>query len=170
MYQFRIYIALLFLILSISSCAVKKSSQSIYAFEKAKKIEETFKELKNKKLPNFIKEWTGTPYKLGGMDKKGIDCSGFALLLQDQIFGVKLVRRSIEQALQIEPKQVDELKEGDLIFFSFSGKDIDHVGVYLNNNYFVHASTTRGVIVDDLRLAAYRNSIVKCGSVLKSNL
>ena len=57
------------------------------------------------------------------------------------------------------------LKEGDLIFFSFGGKDVDHVGVYLNNNFFVHASTTRGVIVDDLNLPVYQNAIVKTGTL-----
>ena len=57
------------------------------------------------------------------------------------------------------------IKEGDLIFFSFGGKDVDHVGVYLNNNFFVHASTTRGVIVDDLNLPVYQNAIVKTGNL-----
>jgi len=51
------------------------------------------------------------------------------------------------------------------VFFSFGGGNVDHVGVYLNNGFFVHASTNRGVIVDDLNLPAYQKALVKTGTV-----
>ncbi|MBE9598116.1 C40 family peptidase [Pedobacter sp. MC2016-24] len=121
--------------------------------------------LKSKKLYTFITDWTGVQYRLGGLDKKGIDCSGFALLLQKDIYGNTLPRRSRDQADAIREKDPGQLNEGDLIFFSFGGGAVDHVGVYLNNNYFVHASTTRGVVVDDLTLPVYQKSLVKAGSL-----
>ncbi|RZL98711.1 MAG: hydrolase, partial [Pedobacter sp.] len=62
-------------------------------------------------------------------------------------------------------KNMSQLKEGDLIFFSFGGREVDHVGIYLNGDYFVHASTTRGVIVDDLKLPVYQKALVKAGSL-----
>ncbi len=158
-------VLMLFGLLLMSSCATSKKSLKSIAEERAKHIETVLKALDTKKLPAFIKEWTGTPYKLGGMDKKGIDCSGFALLLQKEIYGKQLYRRSVDQASQIEEKK--SLKEGDLIFFSFSGKEIDHVGVYLKDNYFVHASTTRGVIIEDINLKAYKEAFVKGGSINK---
>ena len=121
--------------------------------------------LKSKPLYRFINDWTGVRYRMGGLDKRGIDCSGFALLLQKNIYGNELPRRSSDQATVIRTKSISQLKEGDLIFFSFGGGAVDHVGVYLNNNYFVHASTTRGVVVDDLSLPAYQRTMVKAGSI-----
>ena len=70
-----------------------------------------------------------------------------------------------DQANAVRRKDIDNLKEGDLVFFSFGGNDVDHVGVYLNNGFFVHASTNRGVIVDDLNLPAYQKALVKTGTV-----
>lgn len=121
--------------------------------------------LRNKQLYRFITDWTGVQYRLGGLDKRGIDCSGFAFLLQKDIYGNTLPRRSRDQASVVKEKSVAQLKEGDLIFFSFGGGAVDHVGVYLNNNCFVHASTTRGVVVDDLSLPAYQRALVKAGSL-----
>ncbi len=121
--------------------------------------------VKSKPLYRFINDWAGVRYRMGGLDKRGIDCSGFALLLQKNIYGNELPRRSSDQATVIRTKSISQLKEGDLIFFSFGGGAVDHVGIYLNNNYFVHASTTRGVVVDDLSLPAYQRTMVKAGSI-----
>jgi len=126
---------------------------------------EAMADLKNKALYRFITDWAGVKYKLGGMDKRGIDCSGFALLLNKEIYGLKLPRRSADQATVIKEKSAGQLKEGDLVFFSFGGNGVDHVGVYLNHGFFVHASTTMGVIVDDLNLPAYQRVLVKAGPV-----
>ncbi|RZK17866.1 MAG: hydrolase, partial [Flavobacterium sp.] len=121
--------------------------------------------LKNKKLYSFITTWSGTKYKLGGTDSSGIDCSAFELLLEKEIFNKQLPRRSKDQAEVIRKKSLSQLETGDLVFFSFGGNEVDHVGVYLNDNFFVHASTTRGVVVDDLMLPAYQNALVKSGSI-----
>lgn len=121
--------------------------------------------LKSRALYRFITDWSGVRYRFGGLDKKGIDCSGFALLLQKDIYGNVLPRISRDQANAVKEKNISNLNEGDLIFFSFSGGSVDHVGVYLNSNYFVHASTTRGVVVDDLSLPAYKKAFVKAGAV-----
>ncbi len=121
--------------------------------------------LKSRELYRFITAWTGAPYRLGGMDKNGIDCSGFALILERDIYGLTLPRRSKDQAEAIKKRDKSNLKEGDLIFFSFGGNEVDHVGIYLNNDFFVHASTTRGVIVDDLNLPVYQKALVKTGTL-----
>ncbi|RZK43220.1 MAG: hydrolase [Pedobacter sp.] len=145
----------------LSSCGVKKNLVST----KAAKAAEAMAGLKNKQLYRFITDWTGVKYKLGGLDKSGIDCSGFALILEKEIYGLTLPRRSRDQALAVKKKDMSNLKEGDLIFFAFGGNEVDHVGVYLRDGFFVHASTTRGVIVDDLSLPIYQNSIVKTGTL-----
>lgn len=151
----------LMLMLLASACSSRKfTAKSTTA---AAKAADAMAHLKSKQLYRFITDWTGVQYRLGGLDKKGIDCSGFALLLQKDIYGKALPRRSRDQAEVIAQKSLGNLDEGDLIFFSFGGGAVDHVGVYLNNNYFVHASTTRGVVVDDLSLPAYQKAFVKAG-------
>ena len=146
--------------LMLSSCSSRKPISTT----KAAGMADAMSQLKSKDLYRFITDWAGVKYQLGGLDKRGIDCSGFALLLQKDIYQVSLPRRSRDQAEAINEKKLSQLKEGDLIFFSFGGGAIDHVGVYLNNDYFVHASTSRGVIVDDLRIPVYQKAIVKAGT------
>jgi probable lipoprotein NlpC len=146
-----------------SSCGSRR--RVAYKDTRGAKAAEVLSDVQNKSLYRFITDWTGVRYRLGGLDKRGIDCSGFALLLNKEIYGVNLPRRSRDQADVIKQKNISQLKEGDLIFFSFGGNGIDHVGVYLNHGYFVHASTTRGVIVDDLNLPAYQRVLIKAGPV-----
>lgn len=148
----------------LSSCGSRRAG-SYSSSTKAAKAAEAMADLKSKALYNFITDWTGVRYKLGGLDKRGIDCSGFALLLNREIYGLELPRRSRDQAEVIRDKNPGQLKEGDLVFFSFGGNEIDHVGVYLNHGFFVHASTTRGVIVDDMSLPAYQHVLIKAGPV-----
>ena len=152
----------LLLILIMASCSSRRYTPSN---TQAARAADAMASLNNKELYKFIADWTGVKYRLGGLDKKGIDCSGFALLLEKDIYGRSLPRRSVEQAGVINSKSMNQLKEGDLIFFSFGGGEIDHVGVYLNRNYFVHASPSRGIIVDDLNLPGYQKAIVKAGSI-----
>lgn len=157
----------LFLLLGIAvllaSCSARKHATTSVTV--AAKAADAMANLKSKDLYKFITDWTGVKYKLGGLDKNGIDCSGFALLLQKNIYGHTLPRTSKDQANVVKNKNISNLAEGDLIFFAFGGNQVDHVGVYLNNNIFVHASTTRGVIVDDLTLPIYQNAIVKIGTL-----
>jgi len=154
---------ILFLSILVTSCGSRK--YTVKSDTKASKAADAMSNLKSKQLYKFITDWTGVKYRFGGLDKSGIDCSGFAYLLEKEIYGVTLPRTSRDQANFVKRKSVDDLKEGDLVFFSFGGNNVDHVGIYLNNGFFVHASTNRGVIVDDLSLPAYQRVLVKSGSV-----
>ncbi|MEJ5961639.1 C40 family peptidase [Pedobacter immunditicola] len=158
------------LLILLASCILTACSSRKYAAKStnnAAAAADAMANLENKSLHNFITDWAGVKYRLGGLDKRGIDCSGFALLLKKEIYGISLPRRSRDQAEVIQKKNLNQLKEGDLIFFSFGGNDVDHVGIYLNNNYFVHASTNRGVVVDDINITAYQQALVKAGPVKK---
>ncbi|MGY4537204.1 putative lipoprotein NlpC [Mucilaginibacter sp. UYNi724] len=104
-------------------------------------------EIQNGRLYSFIEEWFGVPYRFGGMGKDGVDCSGLVSLLQLQVYDQPLPRTCAMQVNVIKRKFEEELKEGDLVFFDFDGKQFSHVGVYLQNGYFVHASTRKGVLV-----------------------
>lgn len=154
-------LAFALLLTILASCGSRKSTVST----KAARAAEAMSQLQSKQLYRFITSWSGVKYKLGGLDKNGIDCSGFSYLLQKDIYGKTLPRRSVDQAAAVKNRSFSHLKEGDLIFFSFGGSAVDHVGVYLNGDFFVHASTTRGVVVDDLTLPVYQKAMVKTGTL-----
>ncbi|RYY90788.1 MAG: hypothetical protein EOO15_01210, partial [Chitinophagaceae bacterium] len=97
----------------------------------------------------LIDDWWGTRYRMGGNDRSGIDCSGFTCMLYNQFFRTQLPRTSREQYQAARSIPVSDLREGDLVFFT-TGSTITHVGFYLQNNKFVHASTSEGVTISDL--------------------
>lgn len=105
--------------------------------------------LTNTSLLRLIDEWWGTRYSLGGNTKDGIDCSAFTQVIMSNIYGISLPRTCAEQYKFSDKIDDDEMQEGDLVFFK-SGGSIAHVGIYLTNNRFVHASTSQGVMVSDL--------------------
>jgi cell wall-associated NlpC family hydrolase len=121
--------------------------------------------LQNEKLYRFIDNWMGVPHRTGGMDQTGIDCSGFTSILENEIFNRQVPRIARQIADQIKRKYEDELLEGDLVFFDFEGQRFSHVGVYLHNNKFVHASTSRGVIISDLKDPWYYKYFSRAGSI-----
>lgn len=104
----------------------------------------------NLSLYSFIQEWYGTPYRLGGTGKNGIDCSAFVQQLYEEVYRIELLRTSREQFSTTASVEKEELKEGDLVFFKIRSKSISHVGVYLADGKFVHASVSRGVVISDL--------------------
>ncbi|MBC7913525.1 MAG: C40 family peptidase [Pyrinomonadaceae bacterium] len=123
------------------------------------------REIKNEKLYRFIDEWMGTPHVSGGMNKRGVDCSGFAVLLEKEIFDLNVPRTSRQMAESVKRKYEEELKEGDLVFFDFNGQKFSHVGVYLQNNRFVHVSTSKGVIVSNLKDGWYYKFFSRAGKL-----
>ena len=123
------------------------------------------REIKNEKLYRFVDDWMGTPHRTGGMDKKGIDCSGLTTILEQEIYNKSLPRSAKEMAGQVKRKFEEDLEEGDLVFFDFEGQKFSHVGVYLRNNKFVHTSTSKGVIISDLKDPWYYKYFSRAGSV-----
>ena len=123
------------------------------------------KDLNNEKLYRFIDSWMGVPHRSGGMDKKGVDCSGFTTLLEKEIYDKTLPRTAKSMAETVKRKYEQDLEEGDLVFFDFEGQKFSHVGVYLHNNKFVHASTSKGVIISDMKDPWYYKYFSRAGSV-----
>ncbi|RVU03198.1 glycoside hydrolase [Mucilaginibacter limnophilus] len=124
-------------------------------------------DIRNGRLYKFIDEWMGTPYRYGGLDKDGVDCSGFVYTLQQQVYDIQNMPRSTNLQINfIKRKYEEELKEGDLVFFDFDGRQFSHVGVYLQNGYVVHASTRRGVIIVKLHDPSLYKYFSRGGSVM----
>ena len=121
-------------------------------------------EITNKTLYTFIDKWLGTKYQYGSQQNTGIDCSGFTQLLYDAVYKKKLARNS--QAQYEASKRISSrknLEEGDLVFFTTTnGKKISHVGVYLQNDRFVNA-TSKGVIISDMNLKYWADRFVAGG-------
>ncbi len=122
--------------------------------------------IQNGRLYTFIDQWMGTPYKFGGQDKEGVDCSGLAQLLEQEVYGINIPRTTSQQINVIKRKYEDELIEGDLVFFDYDGKKFSHVGVYLQNGYVVHASSTRGVIIVQLHDPSMYKHFSRAGSIV----
>ncbi|QIM66612.1 endopeptidase [Mannheimia granulomatis] len=103
------------------------------------------------RLSEHQHEWKGTRYRLGGNSKSGIDCSGFMQVTFRDLFGIDLPRTTTAQAKEGERISKSELRTGDLVFFNTGrGPNGKHVGVYVKNGQFLHASTRGGVIYSDM--------------------
>ncbi|STL90306.1 lipoprotein [Escherichia coli] len=88
-------------------------------------------------------------YRLGGSTKKGIDCSGFVQRTFREQFGLELPRSTYEQQEMGKSVSRSNLRTGDLVLFR-AGSTGRHVGIYIGNNQFVHASTSSGVIISSM--------------------
>jgi cell wall-associated NlpC family hydrolase len=120
----------------------------------------------NAVMYQFIDDWYGTKYRLGGSSRSGIDCSALVQKLYTYVYGMDVVRTSVMQFRMSEYiADKGKLKEGDLVFFRIHGGPVSHVGVYLHNNYFVHASSSRGVMISNLNEAYWTKHYVGGGRV-----
>jgi hypothetical protein len=122
--------------------------------------------LKNVSLLGFVDDWFGTRYRLGGTTKRGIDCSALTSALLLAVYGFNIPRTARQQYDATEHIDKDELKEGDLVFFNTKG-GVSHVGVYLENDYFLQAST-HGVKISSLDDHYYSKRFI-CGGRVTDN-
>lgn len=128
----------------------------------------TNKQVRDSKLYSFIDEWYGVPYKYGSCQKSGIDCSCFAGVLCEKIYNQHLARSAGEIFKQCKQISLEDAKEGDLCFFKIGGNQITHVGVYLKKKLFVHASTSKGVVISSLDEAYYKKYFFSAGRITKT--
>ncbi|NSL85502.1 C40 family peptidase [Chitinophaga sp. Mgbs1] len=133
------------------SSANLENAQS-WQFKYAQLLDVPVEDVLNHKLYNFIEEWWGTPYRMGGKTRDGIDCSGFVNMLVNTVFQLSLAGNSVQLYNAVQKRvSARDLHEGDLVFFKIHHRRISHVGIYLENDKFVHASTSAGVMISDLK-------------------
>jgi len=116
-------------------------------------------------LKHAVDEVVGTPYKWGGNTVKGFDCSGFILYIFNQ-YDVDLPRTSKAQSEEGVKVSKDELQPGDLVFFNTFGKGVSHAGIYLGNNEFAHASSSKGVRISKLSEDYYEKRYVTARRII----
>ena len=144
-----------------------ESAQEVQ-FKYATMLDVPVEELTNIPLLEDIENWWGTKYCMGGSTQSCIDCSAFTQTIKHDIYAIQLPRTAEEQFNMAAPINYTDLKEGDLVFFQTTGRTISHVGVYLTNNKFAHASTSGGVMISDLNEDYWKKRLRAAGRVRRS--
>jgi len=117
-----------------------------------------------KALAQFYHNWQGIPYEIGGMSPAAVDCSGLASIAYNDIFNIQLPRSAKEQAHFGRAVPRDSLHPGDLLFFK-TGFFQEHVGIFFEKNRFIHASSTKGVMISGLDEPYWQNNFIKATRV-----
>ncbi len=134
----------------------------------AEMVETEPEEIKNLPLYRFIDHWYGVRYKYGGTTRKGIDCSAFSQRLYGNVYCLNIKRTSKQQFKKCEHlDDLSDVEEGDLVFFRINRIRISHVGVYLANGYFVHATRSRGIMISSINDKYWQRRFAGCGRVNK---
>jgi lipoprotein Spr len=131
-------------------------------FKYAQLLDVEVETITNHILFGAIEKWWGTRYRYGGATEKGIDCSAYAGTLAHQVFGLVLPRTARDQYANCIKLEKEEMQQGDLVFFNTRG-GISHVGMYVGNGYFTHASTSIGVTISNLSENYWNKKFVSGG-------
>lgn len=122
-----------------------------------------------KRLVEEALTWLGTPYRYGGSDYSGTDCSGLTMKVYMNALGLSIPRSSAQQQKFCKSIKKGSLSTGDLLFFA-TGRDkgkVSHVGMYLGNGQFIHASASRGVIISHIEERYYTSNYHSSGHVAR---
>lgn len=168
-HRITIYAAILTAMLSFSSCGTRRLNYDFRDLAAAAIRLDMDIDLKdNHKLYLEAADWIGTPYRYGGTTKKGVDCSGLTMSIYRTVYRKKLSRNSEEQRDKDCQRVLKRnLREGDLVFFHNGKKKrrASHVGIYLKDSRFIHASTSVGVVVSSLNERYYSSHWLQGGRV-----
>ncbi len=161
-------ILLLGLIISFSSCRTSAPRLDYKALAQASiRLGVDINLEDNHKLYMESADWIGVPYRGGGDSKRGTDCSGLTYQVYRKVYRTQLPRNTEDLKKKSNKVSKRNLREGDLVFFTSrnSGKKVAHVGIYLKNGKFIHASTSKGVIVSNLNEDYYTKHWISGGRI-----
>lgn len=152
---YKLHMKFIFLLIILSAMAACSSvqqdtSKNVATTRTSSSIDSHDSSTVQSKILKQYEEWRGTPYKSGGLSKHGIDCSGFTYVTFRSKLGCTLPRTTRLQAKTGKKVSRYNLHAGDLVFFK-TGLFVRHVGIYLGDSKFLHASTSKGVVISSLR-------------------
>lgn len=135
--------------LLLSGCASTAPVHTVTAHTHSKSVSLTNTRVVKSRLYAQLREWRGVRYREGGMSKRGVDCSGFVHLTFRERLGLNIPRST--ELLQKAGHRISRkaLRAGDLVFFK-TGISKHHVGIYVENGKFIHASSSRGVMMSNM--------------------
>lgn len=168
-----------FFVFIITSCGTQKTGNSqlydpVQVAQLSKKLgiqlKNTDKE-DDRNMPLYAESslWLGTRYWHAGLSRKGVDCSGFTFLMYKKVYRKTIPRSTADLSkMNMQSISKNNLKAGDLVFFATSKdkRKINHVGIYLKDGCFIHASTSKGVIVSHLDEGYYSKTWKKGGRII----
>jgi cell wall-associated NlpC family hydrolase len=124
--------------------------------------------LDQSKIMRAISRYMGVPYVYGGADPRGVDCSGYTMLVYKESIGGELPRSAEEQFHIGTHVSFKDLKFGDLVFFNTTGPPASHVGIYLGDDLFAHASVSFGVTISSLESSYYKKRYTGARRIVSS--
>ncbi|WP_298613904.1 NlpC/P60 family protein [uncultured Odoribacter sp.] len=172
MHKIRFYILLLFCTVSVSSCNTQKKLVEKHqtAFRLSEKLGFQISPKDNLKLYQEASSWLGIPYRYGGNSRKGVDCSGLVCKIYLNVYQIPL-ERTVTGMYKKNCRKISrkKLKPGDLVFFNTTAKrkSVSHVGIYLKENTFIHATTASGVRLSQMDEIYYKKRWIKGGRIKK---
>jgi hypothetical protein len=120
-------------------------------------------------LQRTVESWLGTPYLFGGLDRRGVDCSGFTRSVFKESLAVELPRNSRAQYLLGTKIDQASLRPGDMIFFdTLERGQVTHVGVFTGEGHFAHASSSKGVTRAELNQKYYQRAFWGAKRILQN--
>lgn len=143
----------------------REQQQLEWCFQYSNRLGYTITYINNPRLFQKVSEWMGVPYKYSGSSRKGIDCSGLVCEVVRSCYDITITGSANDLFRTVEPLKKSDLREGDLVFFKIQKSRISHVGIYLGQNRFVHASLQKGVIVSHLEDPYYERYFYKGGRI-----
>lgn len=159
--------------LMLSSCGSSKGRSNLYDPKEVASLSKQLDiALSNKdkeddrNIPLYaeVSTWLGTPYRYGGTTKRGVDCSGFTMQVYKKVYRTNLPRSTSGLAkAKYQKVSKSKLATGDLILFATgkNKKQVSHVGIYMKDGKFIHASTSRGVMVNHINEDYYKKAWVR---------
>ncbi len=150
-----------------SSASIEKANAIQFKYSVLLNTE--VEKVKNITTFQYIDGWLGTRYCMGGTTKRCIDCSAFTQSFYSALYNTTIPRTARNQYSAAHRVSKNELQEGDLLFFNTRG-GISHVGVYLQNNKFVHATSSKGIMISDLSDSYWSKRYVSAGKLPKDGM
>lgn len=123
--------------------------------------------INDQKMMDVILSYLGTPYVYGGDSRSGIDCSAFTSFVYGQSVNKKLPRTTSGQSKEGKAVPLDEIKFGDLLFFNTTGTNPSHVGIYIGDDLFAHASEAFGVTISSIESSYYKKRFTEARRVIE---